>query len=529
VPASQPTASQPSTAAPAGHATQPDQIPRVLNLAQASSVVVGTVVGSAIFLVPSEMTQAVGSAPLVALALIVGGLLSLAGAATYAELGARRPSTGGEYVYLRDAYGDRLAFLYMWTWFAVAKPASIASVTSGLARTLAQLPALHFLGSPVLHTPVLYSQLLAIAATWLVTGINCLGIRKAGDFQLSLTLLKLALILAVVAVCFSAGSHFGAGPANFSTRFPHATGGIAGFMVALVAALWAYDGWNDLTMVAGEVRNPARNLPIALIGSILGVAALYLLTTAAIQWVLPASTIAASPRPGITAVAQVSSHWTFTHAAAHATAASTAANTAAHALANSATSALATPTWPITLLTLGMAVGILVGLNGTVMSGARVPYAASRDGLFFHALARVSPRFQSPANALLVQASLSTLLLLAIGRFQQLFELAIFSEWLFYCITATTVFVFRRREAATRQSALQSALQPASPHPFEPYAEQAATYQVPGYPVVPALFCLASAALLWYSYQANLRDSLIGTALILLGLPLYEFFRRRST
>jgi APA family basic amino acid/polyamine antiporter len=504
MPTSHPAPPQAATLAAPDTSTN---LPRVLNLPQAISIVVGTVVGSAIFLVPSEMTQAVGSAPLVALALLVGGLLSLAGAMTYAELGARRPSTGGEYIYLRDAYGDRLAFLYMWTWFAVAKPASIASVTSGLARTLAQLPALHFLDAPIPHLPILYSQLLAIAATWLVTGLNCLGIRRAGDFQLALTLFKITLILAVIAVCFSADHSLGAGPANFATHFTaHVISGtsastspislaakLTGFMVALIAALWAYDGWNDLTMVAGEVRNPARNLPIALVGSILGVGVLYLLTTAAIEWVLPAAAIAASPRPGITAVAHITAHW--------------------HFLQPTLTHPSLTA-WPITLLTLGMALGILVGLNGTVMSGARVPFAASRDGLFFHALARIHPRFQSPANALLVQAALSTLLLLAIGRFQQLFELAIFAEWLFYCITATTVFVFRHRE--------RSATQAAAPL----IAYDGPTYQVPGYPVVPALFVLASAALLLDSYLTNLRDSLLGTALILLGLPLYQYFRK---
>ena len=154
----------------------------------ALAIVVGTIIGSGIFLVPAEMMIAVGSSSLVYLAWIVGGLLSLFGAMTYAELGSMMPYAGGEYVYLRGAYGDRVGFLYMWTWFAVAKPASIASVTSGLARTLGIFAVFHWLdtqavGGPL---PVMWSQIFAIAVTWLITGLNYLGIKKAGDFQVSI-------------------------------------------------------------------------------------------------------------------------------------------------------------------------------------------------------------------------------------------------------------------------------------------------------------------------------------------------------
>ena len=475
---------------------QTHDLPRALNLPQALSIVIGTVVGSAVFLVPYEMTRAAGSFTLVNLAWILGGLLSLAGAMTYAELGAMRPFAGGEYVYLRDAYGERTAFIYMWTWFAIAKPASIASVTSGLALTLAQFKTLAFLDHAIPHTPILWAQVLAIAATWLITGLNCLGIRKAGDFQLAFTAFKVLLILAVIALCFTlrptpaAPSHAVTIQANNAARHrraePHAAqagsrthpaqsagagptaGGAGGFMVALIAALWAYDGWNDLNMVGGEVRSPRRNLPIALVGGTGAVILLYLGVSAALEHLLPLHVIAASPRPAMVALSLISRPWTQT------------------------------------VLTVGMAIGILVGLNGTIMSGARVPYAAARDRLFFHALAAVHPRFQSPANSLVVQGLLSTALLLFIGRFQQLFELAIFSEWLFYAITSTTLFVFRRRE-------------PQRERPF----------RVPGYPVTPALFLVASVVLLGYSYVANLRGSLIGTALILLGFPLFRYFRSR--
>src|SRR5579863_5644115 len=452
-----------------GLAERPD-LPRVLGASQATAIVVGTIIGSGIFLVPREMMREVGSSSLVYLAWIVGGLLSLFGAMTYAELGAMLPYAGGEYVYLRGAYGDTTAFLYMWTWFAVAKPASIAAVTSGLARTLGVFSAFQWLNTNVFgaHSavPLLWSQVFAIGVTWFMTGLNYLGIKKAGDFQLVFTILKAVLILIVVGFCFAsaAGSW-----SNFSTTLPGAAGGIGGFMAALIATLWAYDGWNDLTMVAGEVKNPGRSLPIALIGGLLIVGALFMATNAAIQYILPAVQIAASERPAVAALTVVAGH-------------SGAAFVAA-----------------------AMAVSIFVALNGTVMSGARIPFAAARDGLFLRRFAHIHPRFQSPSTSLIVQASLSTVLLLFLSQFQQHFELAIFAEWLFYMLTATTIYVYRRR-----------------------WPGLARPYRVWGYPVLPAVFVVCAAALLVSSYRSNLRGSLLGTGLILLGLPVFYLVRQRN-
>ncbi len=459
------TADPAQTAAP----VQPGDLPRVLGVSHATAIVVGTIIGSGIFLVPQEMMRAVGSSSMVYLAWIVGGLLSLFGAMTYAELGAMMPATGGEYVYLRGAYGDLPAFLYMWTWFSVAKPASIASVTTGLARVLAIFPALAWLDGVAMHGrwEITWSQVFAIAATWLITGLNYLGIRKAGDFQLFFTWLKGALILVIAGFCFVSAK---GSVLNFHTFFPGAHGGFGGFMIALIAALWAYDGWNDLTMVAGEVRRPERSLPIALIFGLFIVGVLYMATNAAIQYILPAAQIAASPRPAVTAMA------------------------------------LVTGGWGAALVSVAMATSILVTLNGTIMSGARIPFAAARDKLFFAKMATIHPRFQSPSVSLIVQASLATLLLLAVGRFQQLFELAIFAEWLFYMVTATTVFVYRRK--------LPNAARP---------------YRVWGYPILPALFVVAAGILLFYSYAENLKNSLIGTGIILAGIPLFRLLRKNRT
>src|SRR5580693_3088053 len=208
-----------------GVASRAPDLPRVLGVWHATAIVVGTIIGSGIFLVPQEMMRAVGSSGMVYLAWIVGGVLTLFGAMTYAELGAMMPRAGGEYVFLRNAYGDLPAFLYMWTWFAVAKPASIASVTSGLARTLAIFGVFAWLEQPVFHgsTVLYWSQLFAIAATWLITGLNYLGIKKAGDFQLFFTWLKVVLVLLITGFCFA--SPIGS-VVNFHTSFPGAQGGV---------------------------------------------------------------------------------------------------------------------------------------------------------------------------------------------------------------------------------------------------------------------------------------------------------------
>src|SRR5215468_8085328 len=198
--------------------SQPPQLIRGLNAWHATAVVVGTIIGSGIFLVPSEMMQAVGSARLVYLAWIVGGLLSFFGALTYAELGAMKPQAGGEYVYVRDAYGPLAGFLYAWTWFLIAKPASIATIVTGLVRILGTFSLLSFFSQPFISHPLVvnYGQLVAIGAAVLVSWLNYIGVRKAGDFQFVFTLLKVAIILGIVAVGFS--SHAGSW-SNFATEF----------------------------------------------------------------------------------------------------------------------------------------------------------------------------------------------------------------------------------------------------------------------------------------------------------------------
>jgi APA family basic amino acid/polyamine antiporter len=470
---------QRETAAGAGRAEHRPELVRGLNVWHATSIVAGTIIGSGIFLVPAEMMQAVGSAGLVYLAWIVGGLLSFFGALTYAELGAVRPFSGGEYVYVRDAYGPLWGFLYGWTWFLIAKPASIASVTAGLVRVLGTFSAFSFLPHTLVAWHVTservlvinYGHLVAIMATVLITWLNYVGVRKAGNFQFAFTVLKVVMIVGIAVIAFTASS---GSWSNFGTSFSGAKGGMVGFMAALVAALWAYDGWNDLNMVSEEIQQPERTIPIALIAGVGLVAVLYIGMNAGIQRALPASAIAVASVPA------------------------------------AAASEAALGRIGISLVSIGMIISMLAGLNGTVMSGGRVPFAVARDGYLFKALGEVHPRFHTPALALVIQAAGAILLVLVGGAFRELFSLAIFAEWLFYMVAASTIFVFRKRE----------------PDVHRPY-------RTAGYPVVPILFVATAAVLLCYTFASNLRDSIGGVVVILLGIPVYLWFarqrQRRST
>ena len=443
------------------------ELVRALGLSTAGALVVGTIIGTGIFLIPAEMMQAVGSVRLVYAAWVVGGLLSFFGALTYAELGAMKPDAGGEYVYLRDAYGPLAGFLYSWTWLLVARPAVIATVTTGLVQILEGIPVFSSLSHPVVFIPFTsYGQLAGIAAVVLVSWLNYVGVRRAGDFQVVFTLLKIALLLGVVAVCFSdAGGTW----TRFTSEYRGARGGIAGFFAALVAALWAYDGWNNLTMLAGEIRHPQRNIPLALVGGVTTVGTLYMLVSAAVQYVLPASAIALSKQPVSDAVALV--------------------------LGSAGAG----------LVSVAVAISLLVTLNGLIMSGARISFATARDGYLFKSLAEVHPRYCTPGASIVVQCALAVILLLIGGSFRQFFSLAIFSQWLFYMLAGSTVFVFRRRNP-----------------------DAARGFRVWGYPVVPAVFVSVSVVLLYYTFTDNLESSVWGSIAILSGIPAFYYFARRK-
>ena len=438
------------------------ELVRELGAAHAASIVVGVVIGSGIFLVPAEMMRAAGSAKLVYLAWIVGGIFSFAGAVTFAELGAMKPQAGGEYVYIRDAFGPLAGFLSGWTWTIIVKPASLAAISTGIVQILSSFSPLSSLTREGGHlTPS--GQVVALAVVLFVSAINYAGVRRAGNFQLAFTILKIVLIVAVAGLAFT----FRGSWTNFTTHFAAATGGVVGFILAVKAALWAYDGWSDLNMVAEEILAPERNIPIALIGGLLVIAALYMVVNAAVQYALPANALANSSSPMSDAI-RVS-------------------------LGNSGAAIVAG----------AIIISLITSLNGIAMSGARMAFALSRDGNFFSFLARVHPRFHTPHVAIVCQGVLSIVFLLIGGNFQQLFTLSLFAEWLSYVAASTSLFVFRIRD----------------PH-LEPT-------QYWRYPLAPALFIVASAPLLYYTFTSNLQNSALGSLVILAGIPLYYVFALR--
>jgi APA family basic amino acid/polyamine antiporter len=446
--------------------TEEHELPRVLNVSHATSIVVGIIIGSGIFLVPREMIAAVGSSGMVYAVWVAGGLLSLFGAMTYAEIAAGRPHYGGEYAFLREAYGDLTGFLYMWTFISIAKPASLATIVAGLTRVLGTFAIFSFFAEPAAGG-LLWSQIVGIGVVWAITALNIASTRESANVQLVLTWLKGVLIVVIAGFCFFAAGHHG-GWHNFATSFAGARGGFSGFMVAMIAALWAYDGWSDVSQMAGEVKQPQRSLPLALIGGVAIVGALYMLTNAAIQYVLPAFVLARSDRPTVDAMRIVAGNW------------------------------------GAALVTIGMSVSMAATFVGSSLSGARVTFAAARDGLFFEGLAHVNRRFKTPDASLVLQAVLSTLLLLLVGKFQSLFSLAIFAEWLIYGLTVSTVFVFRKRDDPAKRP-----------------------YSMIGYPVLPVVFMIAAATLTVFSVVNDPRNSGAGLAVILLGVPLHYLLKSR--
>jgi basic amino acid/polyamine antiporter, APA family len=435
----------------------------------AASIVVGTVIGSGIFLVPATMIQRVGSVPMVFLVWITGGLLSLAGALSYAELAAAMPEAGGEYVYLRAAYGPVWGFLYSWTQMWVAKSGSIAAFGTGFFLYFADFfPKFDqvFYTLPLPLGPhggsleIRYGQIGAIILILGLAWLNYFGARFGGGVQTVMTLVKVILIALLVFVGLAFGH-----PEPF--RQSTITVNLSGFVAALVAALWAYDGWNNASMVGSEIRNPQRNLPRALIGGTLAVIAIYLLANAAYFHVLSPAHVAGSTRVAAEMMSRI-----FGPAGGHA-------------------------------VSIAAMISIFAALNGSILSGARVPYAAAHDGYFFHAVGRVHPQHHTPSVAIAVLGLWSGLLVLS-GRYDDLFNLVIFASWILYAMTAAAVIVLRRKR-------------PNLPRP----------YHTLGYPTVPVLFLIGASILLVSTFFDRRRESLIGICLMAVGLPFYFYWKRR--
>lgn len=445
----------------------------------AAAIVVGTMIGTGIFIKPASMAQAAGTVGLVTLAWIIGGVLSLLGALAVAELGAAIPEAGGTYAYMNRAYGPVWGFVFGWTYSIIGAPTSVATIAAGLLQFASFL-------FPVVATPLYvfhfhslfthglstfaftWAQPLAVVAIALITIVNYFGVKLGGQVQVVLTIIKIAAVVAIIFIGFLFGKGTVANFHSGGTSLAH-MGIAAGLLTAVASALWAYDGWINLTFVGSEIKNPERNIPLSLIVGVFVVAGIFIAMSTACFYVLPFSQAAASP-----------------HIASDVVARATGASSA---------------TW----LTIIMMICALGTLNSSILTNARVDYAMARDGLFFRVVRGVHPRFRTPANALIFQGILASVLALS-GTFDDLSYLYVFLVWIFYAAQTAGLIVLRHKE-------------PNLPRPYKTW----------GYPVLPIIFILGALALTVNSLMERPGRSLMGIAVMIIGLIFYARWRKRST
>ena len=472
------------------------KLPRVLNGTEALALIVGSVIGSGIFIVPSRVAQSVPSIAGIAITWVVGGLFSLAGALTLAELGAMLPSAGGPYVYLKAAFGRLAAFLFGWTEFLVIRSGSVATLSAAVALNFAQVyPA------PTGLDPRIYQAGVSIIALSFVALVNVLGTKRGGLLQVVGTALKLGALGLMVVLPFVLGK---ASASRLAPVWPSAWDGnlFAGIMAAMVGVLWTYDGWVNIAEVAEDVDDPGKNIPQSLMRGMAILIGVYLAVTLAYHLVLPMETVAHPSAPGapFRIVAATFSERLLGHRG-------------------------------LAAISLTVMASALIALNGNAMSGPRAYFAMARDGLFPAGLCRVHRRFQTPANAIIAQAVWSTILIVAgtaflvaeppsglpayLGKawaklhatplYDVMYSYVIFGGTILYTATIASVFVLRRT-------------MPDQPRPYRTW----------GYPLTPLIYILASGILLNSMLGTNRFESLAGLAIIALGVPAYFAFRGSS-
>ncbi len=429
------------------------ELPRKLGVIDATAIVIGTVIGSAIFLVPNAVARSLPSVPLILMVWSLTGVLSFFGALAYAELGAMIPDTGGQYVYLREAYGPLVGFLSGWASFLVMQSGGIAALAAGFSIYLSYFVPL----SPVA------AKLASVLLIAVLTAVNYRGVRLGAGVQRVFTFLKLAGLTIIVLSAFL-------GPRHAQVAAP-TTGGFSwsSFGVAMVACLWAYEGWNCISFAAGEVKRPERNLLLALGLGTAALIAIYLSANIAYMRVLPVSAIAATDRVAAT-VAE-------------------------------------TTMGPIggKLVSLTILLSIIGASNGAILTFARIYFAQARDGLFFQAVGRVHPRFETPYVAIVVQGVWAAVLAVS-GSYEILFSYVIFAAWIFYGMAVLGVVVLRRKA-------------PDLPRPYKMW----------GYPVTPLAFAAVSFWFVANTIVTKPMSSLIGLGIVAAGVPVYYIWRQATS
>lgn len=433
------------------------ELKRVFTARTVALLTVGGVIGSGIFLVPGRVLEASGGTiGMATMVWILGGLLSFVGALSYAELAAANPTAGGLYVYLRDAFGSAVAFAYGWTLFVVIASGTVAALAVASATYIAGLIPM---GSSA-------QQVLAVALALLITAINTMGTSRSATIFSIGTALKIGAIVVLVVALPLLGNGFAQvdqiWPATFDASLLTAAG------LAVIAVLWAYEGWQYVTFVAGETIDPQRNFPR---GLALGTLALVLIYVAAVL----AYTAALGPADMM----------------------------ASSRVAIDATNRVLGPTAG-TLIAVPIIISMLTAAQANSLTSSRVYFAMANDGIFFKQMAKVHPRWGTPAVAL-VAAGVWSAILAASGTFDVLLEYVVFVGWIFYSLVGLAVLVLRRK-------------QPDLPRPFK----------VPGYPVTPLLFVIAGFAIVVNTVVQDPRKGLIGIGATLLAFPVYYFWRRQT-
>jgi APA family basic amino acid/polyamine antiporter len=408
---------------------------------------------------------------------IVTGLLTLAGALTNAEIAGEIAEAGGQYVYFRVLYGDLVGFLFGWNTFIVYQTGSIAAIAVACARYFGYFVDLPHL-SPALEAwkiPLIGNiapladigvKLSAVVAIIIVTTVNYFGVQFGGLLQNVFTFMKVLAIGAIIVLSFAVGhgstEHF------FPLWGAPSSGQMVGaFGVAMIATLWSYDGWNSLTFLAGETRDPKRNIPLALIIGTVGVIVIYTVTNLAYLYILPINEIATSRLVAADVMERI-----FRGSGG-------------------------------ALISLAVIISTFGTVNGSTMTTARVFYAMAADRLFFRKMGAPHPRYRTPATALVVQAVWASLLTLT-GTYDQLFTYVIFAAWIFYALGAAAIFVKRRKMPGATGG-----------------------YRVPLYPVIPLLFVIVATWFVVNTLIQQTADSMVGALLLLAGLPFYFYWHRK--
>ncbi len=437
-------------------------LPRRIGLTGASLIVMGNIIGIGIFISTGFVAEHVGSPAMLFLAWFAGGLLSMAGAMSYAELGASMPHAGGDYNYLRKAYGPLAGFLSGWSSFLITFSGSIATFAVGFSDSADLLFPTVSLKQQLLG-PITVGQLVAIGIIFVFSLFNYVGVRVGGMIQNLLTFFKVSAIFLLVFCGFWKGS---GSLGNFSPFLGNAGNGstLAGFGLALIPVLFTYQGWNATTYIAGEIKEPGRNIPGSILIGIVSVLLLYLCVNAVYLYALPLAKM-----KGVLGIA------------------------------DAASTALFGPNFSNTLSAL-IALSILGALSTNILIAPRIYYAMARDGLFIPSAAKVHKRFGTPSVSIMVQCLWSSALVL-VGGFEQLLTYVVFVIVLFSALTTSSVFVLRKK-----------------------FPEMPRPYRVWGYPFVPAAYVLFSVLIMLNTLIERPTESVLGLLMVGLGVPVYRYW-----